>query len=47
MINQYEPDIRDEDIKSVLNYLNSGGFITEFKLTRELEKRIANFCGSK
>ena len=47
MINQYEPDIREEDIKGVLNYLNSGGFITEFKLTRELENRIAKLCGSK
>ena len=44
-IHQYEPDIRLEDIDAVTNYLKSGGFLTEYKKTREFEHLIANFCG--
>lgn len=44
-IYQYEPDIRSEDINEVTNYFKSGGFITEFKKTREFENMIAGFCG--
>ena len=45
-INQYEPDIREADIKAVNEYLRSGGYITEFKKTRELEKSISKHCST-
>ena len=44
---QYEPEIKSEDIRAITNYLQSGGFITEFKKTRLFEELLANFCGSK
>ena len=44
---QYEPEIRTDDIEAITKYLQSGGFITEFKETRSFEKLIAEFCGSK
>ena len=43
-INQYEPDITEADIAAVNEYLRSGGFVTEFKKTRELEKSISEYC---
>ena len=44
---QYEPEIKEEDIKAVKDYLESGGFITEFKQTREFENLITEFCRVK
>ena len=41
---QYEPEIKSEDIAAVNEYLQSGGFIREFKKTREFENLIASFC---
>lgn len=41
---QYEPEIKSEDIAAVNEYLTSGGFITEFKKTREFENLISSFC---
>ena len=46
-IPQMEPDYGQEEKKAVLDYLDSGGFITEFKKTKELEKMIANYTGAK
>ncbi len=36
MINQVEPNISSEDIESVSQYMQSGSWITEHKLTKEL-----------
>ena len=41
---QYEPEIKEEDITAVKDYLESGAFITEFKQTREFENLIKQFC---
>ncbi|MDO8424411.1 MAG: DegT/DnrJ/EryC1/StrS family aminotransferase [bacterium] len=45
-INQYEPKYGKEEIKAVLDYMNSGGWLTEFKKTREFEEMIREFTGS-
>ena len=45
MINQIEPVITEEDIDSVNNYLKSGGWLTEHKLTKSLEQNIASYLG--
>jgi len=47
MILQYEPLITEAMKNSVKEYIDSGGWITEFKKTRELEKKICRFTGSK
>ena len=39
-INQIEPLIEKEEILAVSNYLNSGGWLTEFKETEKFEKLI-------
>lgn len=44
---QYQPWIDPSDVDAVLSYLRSGGFITEFKKTREFENLLASFCKSK
>ena len=46
-INQIEPVYGKEEIKAVNDYLNSGGWLMEFKKTRELEEQIAKFTGAK
>ena len=45
--NQVSPAIDDQDIKAVNNYLKSGGWITEHKVTKELEEKIKNFTDRK
>ena len=47
MINQIEPVITEEDIKSVDDYLRSGGWLTEHTLTKSLEENIATYLGRK
>ncbi|VVC02445.1 UDP-4-amino-4-deoxy-L-arabinose--oxoglutarate aminotransferase [Candidatus Burarchaeum australiense] len=47
IINQMEPSFDDEEREAVNDYLKSGGWITEFKKTREFESVIAAYCGSK
>ena len=47
MINQMEPWLGKEEQKAISEYLKSGGWITEFKKTREFEKMIADYTGSK
>lgn len=44
-INQMEPWIGDEEKRAMLEYLNSGGWLTEFKRTKEFEKIIADYVG--
>lgn len=46
-INQVEPNISEEDIQRVNDYMSSGGWITEHTLTKELEEKIADFVGRK
>ena len=36
-----------EEAEAMNNYMNSGGFLMEFKQTREFEQRIAKFTGAK
>lgn len=46
-INQVEPWIGEEEKKAMAEYLDSGGWLTEYKKTREFEKLLANFIGAK
>ncbi len=46
-INQVEPNISKEDINNINDYLNSGSWITEHKITKELEDNIAQFVNRK
>ena len=47
MINQVEPNISTEDIESVSQYMQSGSWITEHKLTKELEEKLASYVDRK
>lgn len=42
-----EPWIGSEEKKAVSDYLGSGGWLTEFKKTREFEQQIADYVGTK
>ena len=42
---QVEPSISEEDIKNVNNYIASGSWITENKVTKELENEIKSYLG--
>jgi perosamine synthetase len=46
-INQIEPFISENESKALSSYLSSGGWLTEFKKTKEFEKKIANYVGAK
>lgn len=46
-INQSEPLIEKEEKRAVMEYLNSGGWLTEYRRTQEFERMIANQVGSK
>ncbi len=46
-IYQVEPFITENEVKAVTDYLRSGGWLTEFKKTREFEQMIADFLGVK
>jgi perosamine synthetase len=46
-IRQIEPWIGEEEKSAVLDYLNSGGWLTEFERTRDFERIIANYVDSK
>lgn len=46
-IPQMEPWFGQEEKESLLKYMESGGWITEFEKTREFEKKISDFTGSK
>lgn len=44
---QMEPWYGKEEKNAVIKYLDSGGWITEHKKTRELERMIADYTGSR
>lgn len=44
---QYEPSFDQNEITAIVNYMKSGGWITEFKKTKELEEKIANYLKVK
>ncbi len=46
-INQMEPTYGDEERLAVDEYLKSGGWLMEFKLTRQFEQMIADYTGAK
>jgi len=46
-INQMEPWIGEEEKHALVEYLDSGGWLTEFKYTREFEQMLADYVGSK
>ena len=46
-INQVEPNISEQDVQRVNDYMSSGAWITEHALTKELEEKIAHFVGRK
>lgn len=47
MINQMEPYFDEKERDALYSYMESGGWVTEFKKTREFEQSIANFTRSK
>jgi len=46
-ISQMEPWIGEEEKRAVAEYLDSGGWLTEFRKTREFEQLIAAYVGSR
>lgn len=46
-INQMEPWIGEEEKQAVKDYLDAGGWLTEFRKTREFEEMIAEYVGSR
>jgi len=46
-IPQFNPTFTSEDIKSVVDYMNSGSFITEFKQSRKFEELLAEYSNTK
>jgi perosamine synthetase len=46
-IPQMQPWIGEEEKKAVVEYLDSGGWLTEFERTRELEQVIAAYVGAR
>jgi len=46
-INQMEPNFDEKEKKALMKYMDSGGYLTEFKKTHELEQKIADFVGTK
>lgn len=46
-IPQMEPWFGSEERDAVYNYMNEGGWLTEFKRTTEFENRIAEYTGAK
>ncbi|MDR0373379.1 MAG: DegT/DnrJ/EryC1/StrS family aminotransferase [Nitrososphaerota archaeon] len=45
-INQMEPWLGFEEKQAVIDYLDGGGWLTEFKKTREFEQKISEFIKS-
>lgn len=46
-INQMEPWVGSEEKQAIREYLDSGGWLTEYKRTREFEKVLADYVGLK
>ena len=47
MINQVEPNFDNLETENIVNYLNSGGWATENKVTKDFEQKIASYVGMK
>jgi perosamine synthetase len=47
MILQMEPSFGDEERRHLDEYMSTGGWVTEFKKTREFENLISNYTGAK
>src|ERR1035437_94244 len=47
IIPQMEPWFGEEEKKAVCDYMDEGGWITEFKRTQRFEEMIANYTGAK
>lgn len=47
MIVQMRPLFGEEEKRAVCEYMDEGGFITEFKRTEQFERMIADFTGAK
>ena len=47
MICQMEPWFDDNERKALNEYMNAGGWLTEFRKTKEFEEMIAEFTGAK
>ena len=47
LIFQMEPWFDSAEAEAVYEYMNSGGWVTEFKKTREFEAKIAAYVGAK
>jgi len=46
-INQMEPDFDEKEREALNAYMLSGGWVTEFKKTREFEQKIADYTGAR
>ena len=46
-INQMEPFFDEKERDALYEYMNSGGWVTEFKKTREFEQMIAKYTGAE
>lgn len=46
-IPQMEPWFDENEARAVYDYMKSGGWVTEFRKTREFEKRIAEYTGTQ
>jgi perosamine synthetase len=46
-INQMEPWLGAEEKQAVVDYMDAGGWLTEFKKTRQFEQMIADYVGSR
>ena len=47
MISQVEPNISNEDVQNVTEYMESGSWITEHKVTEKLEENVASYVNRK
>ena len=47
MISQVEPNISNEDVQNVTEYMSSGSWITEHKVTEKLEENVASYVNRK
>lgn len=46
-INQMEPSFNEQEKNALNKYMEAGGWITEFKKTREFEQMICDYTGAK
>ena len=46
-INQMEPSFNEQEKNALNEYMEAGGWITEFKKTREFEQMICDYTGAK